>query len=487
MYKHYYFNRLQNLIKSVSSLVAFSFVASMAYAADGFTLEDIPEIKNKEPIHVALEAGGSADLILTYLKRFSEATGVPVTSESMVFATIYSKEVVELQGRTGAYDVVITETSWTNEWQNYLYPIYDLAEKYDPEGRAGIQKVLDGIDPGLLRMSSTREGKLMGMPYYTYTMVSIYREDLFTNPDERKAFRAKYGYNLYPAKTWEQLRDQAEFFTRQKGEKLKGETLKHDFYGVSLMAGRFPHVQDELAAMIWSKNAHWATSVRENGKVVGFKITKKDRDTLKWAFAYYQDMMQFSPPGSSNAFWDFATAQFVEGKTAIIPLMYNGLWNWASDVKLEVAGAKAAAAPVVGERPYTGAFHFAPSLDSPNPEATYWLLKYIGSYKTQKEMIDGGWAGTSSTALSEPDKTIENNYKSYGWIQPTLEQWQVQHQDVNGYLHFNSSAFGKLYEQMTIIGHENAIGETTPEESLKAWEKSFRKLQRKFGDLPAQR
>lgn len=470
----------------VVAAVVYVLVAVPLRADDGFTLADIPEISNKESIHVALEAGGAADLIIPYLARFSEATGVPVTSESMVFATIYSKEVVELQGRTGAYDVVVTETSWTNEWQDYLFPIYELARKYDPAGEAGIQTVLDGHDPGLLRMSSTRDGTLMGMPYYTYTMVSIYRADLFNDKGEQAAFKARYGYDLAPAETWAQLRDQGEFFTRKKGEQLRGQTLPGDFHGLSMMAGRFPHVQDELAAMVWSRGENWATAIREDGKVVGFTVDEGDKAALRWAFETYQEYMKFAPPGSENAFWDFAVAQFVEGNTAIIPLMYNGLWNWASTVRQEVPGAMAAAAPVVGKRPYTGAFHFAPSRDSGNPEAAYWLLKYIGSYATQKEMIDGGWAGTNLSVLSQPDKTAETDYAAFGWIPPTILQWRAQLPDVDSYLHFNSAAFGKIYEQMTIIGHENATKVTTPEQSLMAWEKAFKSLQKKFGVLPAQ-
>ena len=455
-----------------------------AWSNDGFMLSDVPEIESKKPIHVALEAGGAADLIIPYLQRFSDATGVPVTSESMVFATLYSKEVVELQGRTGAYDVVVTETSWTNEWKDYLFPIKELAMMYDPAGKAGLNKYLAGHDPGLLRMASSRDGTLVGVPYYTYTQISIYRQDFFEDPGEKDAFKKKYGYELAPATEWEQLRDQAEFFTRKKGEKLKGKTLDHDFYGTSLMAGRYPHVQDELAAMIWSKGAHWASPVREDGKLVGFTITDKDKEVMKWAFGLYQELMEYSPPGTENAFWDFATAQFVEGNTAIIPLMYNGLWNWASDVADKVPGARANAAPVVGRRPYTGAFHFAPSRDSRNPEAAYWLLKYIGSYATQKEMIEGGWAGTNVDVLSENDKTISKKYKEYGWIKPTIDQWSVQAPDINDYLHFNSTAFGKLYEQMTTIGHENATKKTTPDESVAAWVKSFTQLQKKYGDLP---
>lgn len=475
-----------NWLTGCAAIATSALILSTAYAGSGkdFSLADVPEIKNKRPIHVALEAGGAADLIIPYLKEFSNKTGVPVTSESMVFATIYSKEVVELQGRTGAYDVVVTETSWTNEWRDYLYPMTELAAKYDPEGEAGLSSYLEGHDPGLLRMSSTSDGILMGIPYYTYTLISIYRDDVFNHEGEKKAFKDKYGYDLAPAQTMPQLLDQAEFFTRKKGDTLKGEKLDKNIYGLSLMAGRFPHVQDELASMVWADGVHWATTLRENGKPSGFQVTDADKESLLRAFTNYQKAMQFAPPGSENAFWDFATAQFVEGNTMIIPFMYNGLWNWASDVAVKVPGAKAAAGAVAGKRPYTGAFHFSPSRDSRNPEAAYWLIKYIGSYPTQKKMIEGGWAGTRTDVLSESDKTIENKYKEYGWIAPTIAQWQEQLSDVDNYLHFNSQAFGKLYEQMTIIGHENATGQKTPQQSVDAWVKSFNKLQTKYGSLP---
>ena len=53
-----------------------------------------------------------------------------------------------------------------------------------------------------------------------------------------------------------------------------------------------------------------------------------------------------------------------------------------------------------GVRPYTGAFHFAPSRESKNPEAAYWLLRYITSYGAQKGMLeDGGWASVRTDVL----------------------------------------------------------------------------------------
>ncbi len=460
--------------------------AGQVFAAEKkFSLADIPEIKNKRAIHVALEAGGAADLIIPYLQKFAEKTGVKVTTESMVFASLYSKVIVELIAKTGAYDIVVTETSWTNEWEDYLYPMQELAEEYDPEGLEGLERYLAGHDPGLLRMCSTVDGKLMGIPYYTYTLMYIYREDVFNHPTERANFRKTYGYELTPAQTWEQVRDQGEFFTRKKGDKLKDEVLEKDIYGLSMMAGRYPHVQDEVGARVWSRGGHWASPVRDDaGKLIGFRITEKDKRILQWAFEDYVRNLAFAPPGTLSGYWDFAAAQFAAGNTIIIPHIYNSLWNWASSVEDEIPGAKAGGAPTPGNRPYTGAFHFSPSRDSKNPEVAYWCLKYIGSYQNQKEMAEGGWVSVRRDVLEDPQYRDPKWHRQFGWTRPTLQTWDEQLEDVDDYLHFNSAAFGKLYEMMTIIGHENAIQQRTPAEGVKEWVRVFTELQTKHGKLP---
>ncbi len=46
-----------------------------------------------------------------------------------------------------------------------------------------------------------------------------YRKDLFEDPAEMEAFKAKYGYDLAVPTTWAQLHDIAEFFTRPDNPK----------------------------------------------------------------------------------------------------------------------------------------------------------------------------------------------------------------------------------------------------------------------------
>ena len=90
-------------------------------------------------------------------------------------------------------------------------------------------------------MASTRDGSLVGAPYYTYTE----KQDKPIKA-EMSAFKSKYGYDLSAPTTQQQLHDIAEVFTRKAGDKLKGETLDKC---VSKL--RYPHVQDEVSAILW--------------------------------------------------------------------------------------------------------------------------------------------------------------------------------------------------------------------------------------------
>ena len=63
------------LITCLVMMLVLSFGMSSSKAIKPFKgLADIPEIKNKRPIHIALEAGGGAEIQLKYIKKFSEKT-----------------------------------------------------------------------------------------------------------------------------------------------------------------------------------------------------------------------------------------------------------------------------------------------------------------------------------------------------------------------------------------------------------------------------
>ena len=153
---------------------------------------------------------------------------IEVTSDE-----IYSREILELTQRTGAFDIVQYNSAWIGDYENYLLPLDDyVAKDNDAMGFADIL-------PAFNKAQNLWGGKKYSVTLDGDTFLFYYRKDLFQDAGEQAAFKAKYGYDLPdPPKTWDQVEDIATFFTRKKGEKLAGKTLTKDFYGYADQAKR---------------------------------------------------------------------------------------------------------------------------------------------------------------------------------------------------------------------------------------------------------
>ena len=69
--------------------------------------------------------------------------------------------------------------------------------------------------PGIVNTLSW-EGKVYALPYDGDIHYYSFRKDLFAGPDINSRFKDAYGYDLSPedgAETWEQWRNNCEFFT----------------------------------------------------------------------------------------------------------------------------------------------------------------------------------------------------------------------------------------------------------------------------------
>ena len=449
-----------------------------------FSLADVPGIENKKPLRIIVESEGGMARMPPKFKAFKDHTGLEVAIDTVLFAGMYPKINLELVAGTGAYDIVIVESSSTNEWSPYLYSMEELAAQYDPGGVEALRKELKYFHPTLLRTCSTKDKVLVGMPYDTYTQIMIYRADVFEHPIEKANFKARYGYELTPATDWRQLRDQGEFFTRKKGDKLKGEVLAHDIYGLGMMAGRF-EVNDEISANLWGMGGYWVDAVRdESANLIGYRITEQNKLLLQSALEIYKGLLPYTPPGTLACFWEFCATEFIAGRTMIMPHMYGCcILPWASNVENEVPGARIGGAETVGKRGYVGCFHLAVPKASKNPEAAYWLVRYLTCWENSLEWGESGaWGSCQLPALTNPQYYKSPRTARYlPWANKCLDTHLPY---VDNYVHFNSNAMGKLYEEQIILCHEVMTGEKTAKEAVEKWVKVFTELQKKFGDLP---
>jgi multiple sugar transport system substrate-binding protein len=460
--------RLISLLGCMVLMIAVGGVYTAAQAADVFGLKDIPEIKNKSAINTIVETGQVWDKVMPYIEEFTKKTGVKVNVERVASPVVYSKENVELMGGTGYYDVVYVETAWTTEWSPYLHKLDDLAGKYDPAGVEGLKKDIALHSPSII-LCGQAYGDQMVLPFYTYHMSMFIRQDVFDDATEKANFKAKYGYELKPAATAKELSDQGEFFTRKKGENLKGNPVAHDIYGLAMMAGAY-QINDEISCRMWGKGADYASVVRDsNGKLKEFVITKKDKEALKETLAEYKKQLQYSSPGCLTANFDFVVAQQGEGRAIIQPHQFSNCFAWtASILKEKVQDGKLGIYPTFGNQPYTGAWSVGVAKAAKNPEAAYWLVRYLASFEChQAVMKEGGQVSTRMDVLSLPAwRTPENQYP-YGLLADYLiDSWKNQVQYVNNYWYFNTKAGGKVYEMQMNVLHKPMSGEIAIERAV---------------------
>jgi len=208
-------------------IVCFLLILSFSLLANG---QDKPF--DGVSITVAVHPGHHATPWYNEMDNIEKIYGIKINVVEITADDIYSRELLELSTRTGAYDIVQYNSAWIGDYESYLLPL----DEFILEG--GDEFCFGDILPGFRDFQNMWGGKIYSVTLDGDTFMFYYRADLFENPEEKSAFKAKYGYELEPPKTWEQVLDVAKFFTRKKGEKLAGSTLLKDFYGFADQAKR---------------------------------------------------------------------------------------------------------------------------------------------------------------------------------------------------------------------------------------------------------
>jgi multiple sugar transport system substrate-binding protein len=166
-------------------------------------------------------------------ENIKEEYGIELNVIELTADELYSREILELTQRTGAFDIIQYNSAWIGDYENYLLPLDEYVE--EDNDAIGFSDIL----PAFNKAQNLWGGKRYSVTLDGDTFLFYYRKDLFQHAGEKAAFKSEYGYDLPdPPKTWDQVEDIAEFFTREKGERLAGKTLTKDFYGYADQAKR---------------------------------------------------------------------------------------------------------------------------------------------------------------------------------------------------------------------------------------------------------
>lgn len=353
------------------------------------------------------------EVMKTLVPQFTAETGIKVEYELLNHFEVINKGQADMLSRRGFYDAVML----------HGFQMGQMLAAGTIEPLDGFMKDKALLNPGLdlkdliepaNRTFGVHKGQTFGFLNWNYNMVYWARRDLLEHPAEKAAFKAKYGYDLAPAKTWKQFIDIGEFFTRKAGTSLAGQPLKSDFYGVL-------HEGITGGATLVSV---WENMLKNFGGDLfdGSGAPAFDSPANVEALKLWARLWKFSPPGQ-------AEYSLVDVPT----VMGNGIAAQAIAYSDFVLGVdKPGASPMAGKFVY-GGIPVNPDFKGPrsaaaepsglvinkaskNKQATFLFMQWSIDKATQTKLIEAGKGGVpirqSSFALPQFQGPMASLYQA---------------------------------------------------------------------------
>jgi multiple sugar transport system substrate-binding protein len=246
---------------------------------------------------------------------------------------------------------------------------------------------------GLWKEISWYGGKAYGFPFTALTMYMWYRQDLLDDPKEREGFKAKYGYDLKPASTWQEYTDISEWFTRPD----------ENFYGTAIQGKRHEALWYEWLNFLYSFGGDMmeVSSGSECGPIV------VNSPQAIAATEYYKSLMAYSPPDTLNYFWDDVMALMQQERVYQMIMWNDATYAVAEDAsQSKVAGRMGFDIVPQGDGGKTGQVegwtYLIPAY-AEDKEAAYLFIQWMMGYDQQLEQHMNGGATSRPDVYANPD------------------------------------------------------------------------------------
>ena len=269
--------------------------------------------------------------------------------------------------------------------------------------------------------ASTIDGKLIMLPRAQFDVSALYyQKSLYTDEAKKAAFKAKFGYDLAPPKTYKEVADQSEFFASPP-----------NFYGTQF-PGKEEAINGRFYEMLVAEGGEY---LDKDGKPA-FNSEAGVR-ALDWFVNLYK--AKAVPAGTTNYLWDDLGAGFASG-TVALDLDWPGWATYFNDPKSsKVAGNVGVIVQPTGSSGkhtgWSGHHGFSVTEACAHKDAAASLVWWLTNDDSQKLEAAGGtlptrkavWDWDIQQAASDPYKkevlaTFQEAMK-YAFPVPHTPQW----------------------------------------------------------------
>jgi ABC-type glycerol-3-phosphate transport system substrate-binding protein len=403
-----------------------------------------------ETVNILMEGVPDTEYVKTLLPEFKAATGIDVNLEVVNYAEMHTKLVPQLVAPKGSYSAIVVDFYWVGEFTKagWLQPL-DARIK------------TDGVDtsvyiPALMDLVGKVDGVTYMLPFYNYAMGLLYRKDLLEDEKNKTDFKAKYGVDLGPPKTWDEYLKQVEFFTRD------------GMYGVVNQG-----LRPDPIAMEWS-NYLFANGGEYHD--ANWNPTFNTEAGAKALEQYVTNINKFGPVGSASFSFDEAFNVMAQGK-AYSYITYNFFRAAIDDAAKSAVPGKVEIMPVPGTNPdkggsLNGAWGWAIPKSSPNPDAAWTFIKWVESKDIAKKRALQGGSPTRTDVFDDPEVNAK-----YPYAQALKNMLLTSH---------NFVVFTYTPQFVEVLGRELSLavaGEKKAADALAAIEAEYIELAKKDGKI----
>jgi multiple sugar transport system substrate-binding protein len=343
-------------------------------------------VATSETINLLMEGVPDTFIVQKLLPEFENETGIKVNFEVVNYAQMHAKLLPQLMANEGAYDAIVVDNYWAGEFPaaGWLEPLDDLARN-----TPSIE--LDKYVPSMLQMVGYYNGTLYMIPFYNYTMLLFYRDDMMKDPALKREYKSKYGRNLAIP---DNLEDYVELCSFMNRGKIKG---------VSMMG-----LKPDPICMEWSNYLFSLGGDYYNRKT--WKSTIDQPAAAKAAELYVRNMTKNAPAGAPGYGFDEAIQYFVQGNAFSIVTFWMFFVDMQDPESSKVAG-KVAMSKMPGGANLNGGWGWAIPKSSPNKEAAWKFISWVESFPIAKKRALEGGAPTRSDVFL--DKQVAAKFPWY--------------------------------------------------------------------------
>src|ERR1043165_1864859 len=273
------------LMKNVSVIMALAIMLSVG--ADGCR----PSGNSGKSLTIAINSGVEGEALRQAARDYEKQTGIRINIAEVPYANLFEKELIDLNSRTGAYDLIMLDDPWFPKFAS-LNVLTDFGPLLQKRGK-------DKPDDDFVTSSIAlcrhpyQIGALYALPYVGNSQLFFYRQDLFEK------------HHLKEPATWEDVLSAAKTISESE---TTGAPGGGKIYGYVMRAAQGNAAVADFMPIFWAFGGEMFDANRQP--------TVNSAEGIA-ALKFMLELGKYSPPGYASFNADEVGAHLLQGTAAM--------------------------------------------------------------------------------------------------------------------------------------------------------------------------